>query len=169
MVQMIKKLMVKWNRMPSVYHLAVCVVMGLFLGLFISNCVISRAYVVGDSMIPTYEDGDTVWVNRLDKPERGDKVVVLDEGTGKDLIKRVIGVPGDTIQIENGRVYINGEYLPEDYINNHDTNYSSGIAEDPLTLSEGEYFVMGDNRVVSRDSREIGPINIKDFVGVVIN
>ena len=168
MVRMFKKALDRWNRMPSVYHLAACAVLGLVLGFFLSNCVLSRAHVIGDSMIPTYHEGDSVWVCRLAKPDRGDKVVVIDNETGKDIIKRVIALPGETIQIIDGQVYIDGEYYPEDYINNHDTNYSSGVASSPITLQEDEYFVMGDNRVVSKDSRVIGPVKEEDFVGVVI-
>lgn len=158
----------RWRRLPVVYHIGAYIVLGIILGVFISNFVLCRAVVVGDSMVPTYQDGDTVWVCKLMKPDRGDKVVVLEEDEQKDIIKRVIALPGETIQIIDGSVYINGEYYPEDYINNHDTNYSAGIAEEPITLGEDEYFVMGDNRVVSKDSRVIGPVDIDDFVGVVL-
>lgn len=155
--------------MPLAYHLAVSVVFGIVLGLFLSNCVLSRAYVVGDSMIPTYEDGDTLWVCKVLTPSRGDRVVVEADSLNKDIIKRVIALPGETIQIIEGRVYINDEYYPEEYINNHELNYSSGLASEPITLGENEYFVMGDNRVISRDSREIGPVSRDDVIGVVIS
>lgn len=164
---MFRRLRERWNRLPGVYTLAVCVVLGICMGLFISNHLLTRAYVMGDSMIPTYHEGDMVWVCRVATPERGSKVVVWDEEDQKDIIKRVIALPGETIQIEDNVVYVDGKILEEDYLNDCG-EYYEGIASDPVELGEGEYFVMGDNREVSRDSRVIGPIESSDIIGVVI-
>lgn len=141
-------------------------VFGVSIGLFISNVVLARAEVIGSSMEPTYYTGDSVLVCRLSEPKRGDKVVVT-EKDGKNVIKRVIGMPGDVIQIVDSKVYIDGSYYEEDYIDT-DAYYKGGIASDPLVLKDNEYFIMGDNREVSKDSRVIGPVTRNMFVGVVI-
>ena len=89
----------KLCNLPKVYILAIYLVIGIALGLFVNSTILTKAEVSGDSMIPTYYDGDTVIVNRLMTPERGDLVVVL-EDTGKYVIKRIVGIPGDEIQIK---------------------------------------------------------------------
>lgn len=160
-----KKLLERWRKVPSLFHLLVWSVFGISIGLFISNVVIARAEVIGSSMEPTYYTGDSVFVCRLSKPERGDKVVVA-EADGKNVIKRVIGMPGDVIQVSNGRVYIDGSYYEEDYTT--EGYYNGGIAEEPLSLKDNEYFIMGDNRAVSKDSRVIGPVSEDMILGVVI-
>lgn len=162
---MLKGFVEKWRKLPTVFHMFAWAVFGMSIGLFISNVVLARAEVVGSSMEPTYYTGDTVLVCRLSEPKRGDKVVVT-EKDGKNVIKRVIGMPGDVIQIVDGRVYIDGSYYEEDYIS--EEYYSGGIAEDAVVLGSDEYFIMGDNRVVSKDSRVIGPVTRDMFVGVVI-
>ena len=103
--------------------------------------------------------------------ERGDVIVfksdLLDgEGNSKHLIKRIIGIPGDTIEIKNGLVYRNGEKLEEDYVNE---KRQSGEME-PIIVEEGKLFVLGDNRRVSQDSRseEIGQIDQETIVGKVV-
>lgn len=161
-----KKIIKKWKSLPSIIHFISYVMFGVSIGLFVSNVVLAKAEVIGSSMEPTYYTGDTVLVSKLSEPKRGNKVVVA-EKTGKNIIKRVIGMPGDVIQIVEGKVYIDGSYYEEDYIS--EDYYSGGIAEEPLVLGRNEYFVMGDNRVVSKDSRVIGPVTRDMFIGVVLD
>ena len=131
--------------------------------------------VYGSSMEPGFKHRDHLLVNRqayneFRLPDRGDVILFHSETIEKEiqekiLIKRIIGIPGDTIEVNNGNVYINGNVLKEAYIKD---NYTTGHVE-PVTLSEGEYFCMGDNRVRSRDSRSesVGLVNIKDILGRV--
>jgi signal peptidase I len=159
-----------WEKLcslPKVYILAIYMVIGIALGLFVNSTILTKAEVSGDSMIPTYYDGDTVIVNRLMTPERGDLVVVL-EDTGKYVIKRIVGMPGDEIQIKEGLVFINGKYYKEDYIYENNTDYSGGLAEEVIQLGTDEYFILGDNRTVSKDSRDIGPVTRDQVIGVVM-
>lgn len=131
----------------------------------IPNFVLQRTIVSGHSMQNTLQDGDNLLVEKVSyhftKPKRYD--IVMFYPYGKDAeeyyVKRVIGLPGETIQIKGEDIYINGKVLEEHYGKNP-IDYS-GIAEKPLTLAEDEYFLMGDNREVSLDSRyeEVGPVN----------
>lgn len=159
MIQKIKK--------NVLFRLTVPIVLGIILGLLVSHFAFSVARVSGDSMKSTYYDGDIVFVNRLTEPDRGDVVVVNREDEGKYIIKRVIGLPGDSIVIDGGRVFVNGEYYPENYLFLDNYEYDSGLAASTITLGSDEYFVLGDNRPVSEDSREIGPVSKKDIIGVV--
>lgn len=131
--------------------------------IFLIDFVVVR----GNSMYPTYADKDIVFINRVDfSISRYDIVVIrLDR---KNIIKRVIGLPGETIQIINGQVYIDGEPLKDDITDLH-VNYA-GIAESRVELSDGCYFVLGDNRNDSQDSRheEVGIIDEKQIIGVVM-
>lgn len=133
--------------------------------------VVSITQVVGDSMINTLNDGDVLILNklkyRLGEIERGD-IISLKYADTKYLIKRVIGLPGDSISIKNNKIYINGELYVEDYLEEDlvydDFELSSlGYEEIP----EGMYFVLGDNRENSLDSREIGLVKEEDIIGKV--
>ena len=166
-IKVIKTVVSKIRKISLVYTLIIYVALGVGLGLFVRDTIITKADVVGDSMIPTYYDGDTVLVNRLASIERGDLVVVL-EDDGKYVIKRVVGMPGDKFQIIDGLVFINGEHYSENYIYEGNTNYESGLAEEEIQLGTDEYFILGDNRVVSKDSREIGPITKDQIIGEVV-
>ena len=129
-----------------------------------------------ESMQPTFYSDDYVIISKqaytlFGDIERGDVIVfksdLLDgEGNSKHLIKRIIGIPGDTIEIKNGLVYRNGEKLEEDYVNE---KRQSGEME-PIIVEEGKLFVLGDNRRVSQDSRseEIGQIDQETIVGKVV-
>ena len=129
-----------------------------------------------ESMQPNFYSGDYLITSRqayrlFGQPERGDVIVfkshLYDEkGKQKNLIKRIIGLPGDTVEIKNGDVYINGELLQEEYVAEQGL---SGEME-AVTVPEGRLFVMGDNRRVSQDSRspEVGTIEMDSIVGKVV-
>lgn len=123
----------------------------------------------GESMSPTLVHGDMIFVEKLSylfgEPDRGDIIVFpYPADPSKEYIKRVIGVPGDEIDIIDSDVYVNGELLDDDF---RMDNLPLGSTEFPLTVGEDEYFVMGDNRAVSHDSRheEVGLIQEDDIVG----
>ncbi|MBE2196170.1 MAG: signal peptidase I [Anaerolinea sp.] len=129
------------------------------------NLMTARAVVEGPSMKPNFETGDLVIVNRsayfFGAPQRGDVVVLHNprNSTSDDLIKRIIGLPSETIEIREGRVYANGTLLEEPYVNNFCT--CSGM----WILKDDEYFILGDNRSNSFDSHNFGPINKNLIVG----
>ena len=111
------------------------------------------AATVGDS------GGDGAFV--FNPPQRGDIVVFhIADREGADLVKRVIGLPGETVELRDGRVFIDGELLPEPYLTGFDDS-----DEAPLSVPEGHYYVLGDNRGVSYDSRFMGPIPMEQIIG----
>jgi signal peptidase I, bacterial type len=115
--------------------------------------------ISGESMYPTLHDGNLILINKVDyTPVRGD-IVILD--TQLELVKRVIGLPGEKIQIQDGEVYINGQKLEDKY--QYPTQVKDSMPE--LTIPDGSVFVMGDNRDHSADSRVIGPIKLQSIRG----
>ena len=130
-----------------------------------------RTRVSGQSMEPMLHDGDNLIVDKLSyhfkAPERFDIIVFpykYEENTY--YIKRIIGLPGETVQIADGYVYIDGEQLTSD-IYGAEVMESAGIVAQPITLGADEYFVLGDNRNHSTDSREpnVGVLHRKDLLG----
>jgi len=111
--------------------------------------------------------GDKVLLLKTKKPRRGDIVVFLCEDGGKkeQWVKRVIGISGDTVKISDGKVYLNGKELDESYTLG-DT-YPRGVTNE-WTVGDGEMFVLGDNRTVSQDSRDVGVVKTSSMVGRVI-
>lgn len=134
-----------------------------FVCFLIITFVGQRTTVSGESMEPLLQDGDNLILDKLSyrfgDPERFD-VVVFDQTEQDHYIKRVIGLPGETVQIIDGYVYINGERL-EDDVYGKEVMISGMRAEEPVTLGEDEYFVLGDNRNYSRDSRDPVVGNVK--------
>lgn len=120
--------------------------------------------VDGTSMVSTLMHGDRLMmISRFYQLDRGDIVVVYRNGD-EPLIKRVIGISGDTVDIHNGKVYLNGAELDEPYALGET---SPRDMEGPVTVPEGKLFVLGDNRTVSLDSRSgsIGLVNVSDVIG----
>jgi signal peptidase I len=151
---------------------ALVVVIALVVALGVRTFLLAHFVVEGSSMYSTLETGDRVFVNkvsyRLHDPNRGD-VVVLHEIRGtseRDLIKRVIAVGGEEIEMRSCEVRIGGQLLLEPYLDpTVVTPGNCGGDFGPLIVPEGTVFVMGDNRAGSQDSRALGPILLDDIVG----
>ncbi len=128
--------------------------------------------VQGNSMVPTFHTGDYLITEkityRLGNPKLGDIVVLKNpRDESQDFIKRVIAVPGDTIKISNNAVYLNGQLLNEPYLPTGRPTPSGAFLTEgkTITAAENQYFVLGDNREHSSDSREWGPVTKKEIIG----
>ncbi len=151
-----------WWILEIVIVVALAAVLVLCLGM--------RTTTVGNSMAPEIKDGDKVLINRLvyqiSSPKSGDVIVFYPNGNRKSrcYIKRVVGKPGDKVQIRDGVVYVNGEPFDTE---DTETIESAGLAQEEITVGEDEYFVLGDNRESSEDSRyaNIGNVKKEDIVG----
>ena len=103
---------------------------------------------------------DQRWLVPLHAPQQGDGIVFHEPAQDSDFVKRVIGIPGDLVEIRFGVVYVNGIVLPEPYLVRRDTSNHP-----PEVVQQGFYFVLGDNRPFSYDSRELGPIPLENIIG----
>ena len=146
------------------------IVIVVILSLGIITFIGQRTKVSGHSMETTLSDGDNLIVDKISyrfrDPERFEIIVFpfqYEEHTY--YIKRIIGLPGETVQVIDGYVYINGEVLDENY--GLEVMDDPGIAAEPITLAEDEYFVLGDNRNHSSDSRDpsVGVLHRNDIMG----
>ena len=141
------------------------------LAFLIHTFIFQPVRVDGPSMSYTLLDDEYMIVTKYDywlgEPERFDVVICRYPGRGRtNFVKRLVGLPGDTVSMLNGTLYVNGEAVDEPYITNH-ANYDM----EAVTLGENEYFVLGDNRSSSNDSHIIGPLSrdqIKGHVRLVV-
>jgi signal peptidase I len=154
-----------------IYSFVETVVIALVIAVVLYLFIMTPHEVLGNSMHPTYKNGEYLMANKLTyrfgEPKRGD-VIIFQYSETQDFIKRIIGIPGDNIMVKDGKVYVNNQQLNESsYL--ADTVYTSGgeyLAEgQTVTISEGEYFVLGDNRPHSSDSRTFGPISESQIKG----
>ena len=146
--------------------------------LFVRAFLVEPGRVNGRSMEPTYYDERIFFVNKFlllfREPERGQIIQFIEPTTNELFIKRIVGLPGEQIQVQQNKVFlisVDGvrTELVEDYLpNNTVTRSASGGAEDYAVIGENEYFVIGDNRKMSHDSRHFGPVNRSLIQGVVI-
>ena len=150
------------NVKREIFEWAVSIAVALVAVFLIRTLLFTMIRVEGPSMLDTLHDGDriasTIVDLRLSGPARGDIVVCTYPGEDHYCIKRVIGLPGEVLEVQGGVTYIDGEQLPEPYVT-RPLNYDYG----PIALGEDEYFVMGDNRQNSLDSRDVGPLAARDL------
>ena len=163
--QSVKNSIIEWVK---VFGLAI--VLAFVITLFIKPTLVS-----GDSMLPTLHENDYLIINKIGykigEPKNGDVIVFKsdlekNDGTTKDLVKRIIGVAGDKVVIKDGKVYLNYKLLDETYL-------SEGMdttGDVDIVVPEGKLFVLGDNREVSLDSRyeQVGLVDVNDVEGKVL-
>lgn len=133
---------------------------------FVRPVVASPVFIDSGSMIPSLQIYDHLLINKLaddfSPPERGDIVLFEDPSGGPiPLIKRVIGLPGETLEFRSGDLFVNGELVEEPYVN--EATPPTSLVQ--VRIPEGHYFVMGDNRGASTDSRVFGPVPKEDLIG----
>lgn len=147
----------------------------LILAFIIKTFFIQTFLIDGSSMEPNFHNSEYILVDKLSyhftEPKRGDvDTLIPPDNITKDYIKRIIGVPGDTLEIKQGKVFINGEAIKEPYLPKDLPTFMDGDPDNiyKVTLKKDQFFVLGDNRPDSRDSRYIGIIPKSYLIGRVI-
>ena len=146
----------------------------IFVLILVNQCVFGVVQVHGESMEPTLREGEYLFCIKIKafyRPQRGDVVLArTGKGYENELVKRIIGMPGDEIDIDDatGLVFVNGEALEETYLK--EATFPKGDVAYPFTVPPNQYFVLGDNRKVSLDSRysEIGTVEKGKIDGLVV-
>ncbi len=164
----------KRSKLSIVAELILYVVLVILCVFWVPEHVVQRTVVKGESMENTLHNEESLLVNKLrykfGDPKRYDIVVFYPYGRDYEeyYVKRVYGLPGETIQIKENDIYINNEKIEDAYAKN--AMDDPGIAAEPITLGEDEYFVLGDNRMVSLDSRDpdLGPVKKENIAGHVV-
>lgn len=151
----------------EIFDWVIAIVAAVLLSFLIRQYIFQPSQVKMSSMFPTLKENEIILVNKLTyklrEPQRGDIIVFQPPNSQEHYVKRIIGLPGEEIEIRNGGVYINQERVEEPYISVE----TDGLFN-PTQLSDNEYFVMGDNRQNSMDSRAFGPISSQTIVGKAI-
>lgn len=166
-----KKKRLNQKILKDIMELIVGGAVAVFLAFVLVFSIGMRTSVIGDSMEPVLHNGQEILMNRIlyriSTPKRGDVVVFLPNGNQNThfYVKRVVGLPGETVQIREGNVYIDGVLLEENEL--FDKIIDPGIAQNELRLEGDEFFVLGDNRNSSEDSRSgnIGAVKKDDIIG----
>lgn len=147
------------------------ILLAVVIALFIKSFIFNTTYVLGNSMYPTLQEKDRLFANKIplyfSSPDRGEIVVLkAPDVANKDYIKRVIGIEGDTVAIVDGKVYLNGQLLKEDYI--EEGLYTEIYGENYWEVPKDHVFVLGDNRHegASKDSRFFGCVPLDSIKGI---
>lgn len=183
--------LLKKIKLKHIVSLIVIALIIFFAILFLFGFYYAPSKIEGESMENTIHDGDWLIIDRIhlntDNLVRGDIIIMkgepkkftllkflnnskfakqfLPSSIGEDWIKRIVAIEGDVVEILNDSVYVNGIRLVEPYLKARNTTYEKGLIEFPYTVPENEYFIMGDNRLVSHDSRNIGSIKADEILG----
>ncbi|MFH1169807.1 MAG: signal peptidase I [Chloroflexota bacterium] len=148
--------------MKALREIALTLILALVI-FVVMQATVQQFVVIGNSMLPSFQNNERLLVNKavyiFRQPQRGE-VVVFRHSKETDYIKRIIGLPGDTVEVKKNKVYVNGSALNEPYINNA-PDYTFG----PEKIPEGQYFVLGDNRDNSDDSHSGWVVPRDDIVG----
>ena len=157
-----------WNKFWPWSCFAACCLLSYYL---VSEYVVTTVVVQGRSMAPTLTDGDRYLLHRwqllIRKPERGDMVVIRDAERNDFVVKRIVGLPRERIQFKDGDVFVNGVKLVESYLTHGTPTYVLGGVEPLFLVGADRYFVMGDHRAVSEDSRIYGAIKGNQILGFI--
>ncbi|SFD84123.1 signal peptidase I [Lentibacillus persicus] len=156
----------KTKKKNSWIELLKVILIALLIAFFLRTFVLVTSVVEGESMAPTLENGEIVLFNKFtylfDDPERGD-VIIIDRPR-KNYVKRVIALPGETVAVDGETLYIDGKVYEQTFITDTTRHYTGQIG--PVEVPENSYFVMGDNRQLSKDSRNgLGFINADNITG----
>jgi signal peptidase I len=161
---------------PFLKQVGQCLVIAVLATIsyfLISHYVLQSVQVVGSSMWPTLQDTDRYllnrWVYEMRTPRRGEIVVLKDPTDGAYCVKRVVALPGESVYFKNGRLFVNGKELQEPYLLHGVKTFTpEKIQEELVACGKDRYFVLGDNRNNSFDSRFYGPVSRQNILGVVM-
>lgn len=163
------------NIFKEILGMVIYIIVIIILIYLIITFVGQRTEVIGDSMNNTLENGENLWIDKLTyrfkDPERFDIIVFPYQDSKTYYIKRIIGLPGETVYIsDEGYIYVNNQLLEEDYGKEQIKFGNNGLASTPITLGPDEYFVLGDNRNNSQDSRReaVGNIQKDEIIGKAV-
>ena len=139
----------------------------LLILVLLFQLVVGFFFVKGESMMPTLENGELAFYVRVTRTYEREDIVSVRLPSGEKYVKRLVGLPGDTIDFQDGKLVINGEAKEESYAVGSSEAMGNTLTY-PLTLGENEYFVLGDNRENSMDSRVFGPVLKSELKGQVL-
>ena len=153
------------QKVSSVLNATLPYIIIVIVVALIRTFIITPVQVEGMSMYSTLDDKEILLLKKYDKSYDRFDVVVFNYNNTK-LIKRVVGLPGDTVEYKDNNLYINGKYIKEEFLKNNQETYDFSLEDLGYeTLPDGYYFVMGDNRTNSTDSRVIGLVSAEDIEG----